>query len=514
MLIYWPGSIGRQSMELAGVRDPKQAKNAKLIYVSKNAILKLICHTDLWGKYMARIKRKFVCQDCGHETMQWFGRCPGCSEWNTLVEEIISTPALQSSPRMGQAGRGLAQPIPLSQVVCVPGSRQSTGFAELDRVLGGGIVPGALVLVGGEPGTGKSTLLLQVAGSVSACNKTVLYVSGEESSAQLRLRADRLGVAQDSLFVLTETDVEAVVAHMIELSPALCVIDSIQTMNHSDISSSPGSISQVRESTARIMGIAKELDIPVFLVGHVNKGGSIAGPKVLEHAVDTVLYFEGDRHANFRILRAVKNRFGSTNEIGVFQMGEQGLDEVRNPSSFFLAERAERVPGSVVTACMEGTRPLLVEIQALVGPSPFGGTPRRQSNGVDSNRLAMILAVLEKRCGLQLQTQDVYVNAAGGVRVEEPGVDLAVAVAVASSLYNRAVDGDILVMGEVGLAGEVRGVPQADRRLLEAAKLGFEKCIIPSSVYRNLDMSRFPLELVPAKSLTQCLQIAMPYVGS
>lgn len=463
---------------------------------------------------MARIKRRFVCQVCGHETLQWFGRCPGCSEWNTLVEEMIKPPTLATSVGMRHGGRPLSQPVPLTEVVSVPSSRQSTGFIELDRVLGGGIVPGALVLVGGEPGTGKSTLLLQVAGFVARHNKTVLYVSGEESGAQLRLRADRLGVIQDALLVLTETDVEQVISHMVDLAPALCIIDSIQTMSHPEVSSSPGSISQVRESTARIMNTAKELDIPVFIVGHVNKGGSIAGPKVLEHAVDTVLYFEGDRHANFRILRAVKNRFGSTNEIGVFQMGERGLDEVHNPSSFFLAERPERVPGSVVTACMEGTRPLLVEIQALVGPSPFGGTPRRQSNGVDSNRLAMILAVLEKRSGLQLQTQDVYVNVAGGVRVEEPGVDLAVACAVASSLYNRAIDGDMLVMGEVGLAGEVRGVPQIDRRLLEAAKLGFQKCIIPSSAYRNLDVGRFHLEIIPAQSLQQSLQIAMPYVSS
>ncbi|NMB25579.1 MAG: DNA repair protein RadA [Firmicutes bacterium] len=463
---------------------------------------------------MARIKRRFVCQACGHETLQWFGRCPGCSEWNTLVEEMIKPPTLPTGVGMRHGGRPLAQPIPLSEVVGVPGSRQSTGFIELDRVLGGGIVPGALILVGGEPGAGKSTLLLQVAGSVARHNQTVLYVSGEESSAQLRLRADRLGVIQDALLVLTETDVEQVISHMVDLSPAMCIIDSIQTMNHPEISSPPGSVSQVRESTARIMNTAKGLDIPVFIVGHVNKGGSIAGPKVLEHAVDTVLYFEGDRHANFRILRAVKNRFGSTNEIGVFQMGERGLDEVHNPSSFFLAERPEQVPGSVVAACMEGTRPLLVEIQALVGPSPFGGTPRRQSNGVDSNRLAMILAVLEKRCGLQLQTQDVYVNVAGGVRVEEPGVDLAVACAVASSLYNRAIDGDMLVMGEVGLAGEVRGVPQIERRLLEAAKLGFQKCIIPSSAYRNLDLGVFHLDLIPAQSLQQSLQIAMPYVGS
>lgn len=462
---------------------------------------------------MARIKRKYVCQDCGHETMQWFGRCPGCDQWNTLVEEAIPTPAARPTRLTRQAGLSGTRPIPLPQLTSIAHIRKTTGSAELDRVLGGGIVSGSVILVGGEPGTGKSTLLLQVAASVAVDNQNVLYVSGEESGSQIRLRAERLGIHRDTLLVLTETDVEAVVSHMIALQPALCVIDSIQTMTHRDITSAPGSISQVRESASRIMSVSKELAIPVFLVGHVNKGGSIAGPKVLEHAVDTVLYFEGDRHANFRILRAVKNRFGSTNEIGVFQMGERGLEEVENPSSFFLAERPRQVPGSVVTACMEGTRPLLVEVQALVGPSPFGGTPRRQPNGIESNRLSMILAVLEKRCGLQLQTQDVYVNVAGGVRIEEPGVDLAVALAVGSSLYDRAVDADIIIVGEIGLAGEVRSISQADRRLGEAVKLGFKRCIIPNSVYRVLDRNRFHLDIVPVHSVAQCLRLALPRMG-
>jgi DNA repair protein RadA/Sms len=463
---------------------------------------------------MARIKRKYVCQNCGHETMRWFGRCPGCDEWNTLVEEITTpTPTSGNTRPSGQVGMSYTRPIPLPQLNGISDTRCSTGFAELDRVLGGGIVPGSLVLFGGEPGTGKSTLLLQVAGSIAGKDTSVLYVSGEESGSQIRLRAERLGILEEMLLVLTETDVETVVSYMIEEQPSLCIIDSIQTMIQRDITSAPGSVSQVRESTSRIMSIAKEFNIPTFLVGHVNKGGSIAGPKVLEHAVDTVLYFEGDRHANFRILRAVKNRFGSTNEIGVFQMGEKGLEEVENPSSFFLAERPLKAPGSVVTACMEGTRPLLVEVQALVGPSPFGGTPRRQSNGIDSNRLSMILAVLEKRCGLQLQTQDVYVNVAGGVRIEEPGVDLAVAMSVGSSLYNRAVAADIMIMGEIGLSGEVRSIPQAERRLWEAAKLGFERCIIPSSVYRALDRNRFELELVPTHSVAHSLQLALPRTG-
>jgi len=442
--------------------------------------------------------------------MRWFGRCPGCDQWNTLIEEIKPTQTSGNRRAARQAGFSYTPPTPLSQLVGTSDARQSTGFEELDRVLGGGIVPGSVILVGGEPGTGKSTLLLQVASSVAAGGQNVLYVSGEESGPQIRLRAERLGIFQDTLLVLTETDVEVVVSHMVELQPSLCIIDSIQTMAHGDVTSAPGSISQVRESASRLMGIAKEFDIPIFLVGHVNKGGSIAGPKVLEHAVDAVLYFEGDRHANFRILRAVKNRFGSINEIGVFEMGEQGLAEVENPSSFFLAERPLQAPGSVVTACMEGTRPLLVEVQALVGPSPFGGTPRRQSNGIDSNRLSMILAVLEKRCGLQLQTQDVYVNVAGGVRIDEPGVDLAVAMAVGSSLYNRAVDADMIVIGEIGLAGEVRSIPQANRRLWEASKLGFGKCIIPSSVYRILDIHRFHLQLVPIDSVAQGLQLALP----
>ncbi|NMB11141.1 MAG: DNA repair protein RadA [Firmicutes bacterium] len=463
---------------------------------------------------MARLRRKYVCQNCGHETMRWFGRCPSCDQWNTLEEETIAlAPAARNARRSERVGLEDNRPIPLPELTGISDTRRTTGFTELDRVLGGGIVPGSLVLFGGEPGTGKSTLLLQVAGSIADDGATVLYVSGEESGAQIRLRAERLGILQEMLLVLTETDVETVVSHMVEVQPALCVVDSIQTMAQRDIASAPGSISQVRESASRLTSIAKELGIPTFLVGHVNKGGSIAGPKVLEHAVDTVLYFEGDRHANFRILRAVKNRFGSTNEIGVFQMGEKGLEEVENPSSFFLAERPLKAPGSVVTACMEGTRPLLVEVQALVGPSPFGGTPRRQSNGIDSNRLSMILAVLEKRCGLQLQTQDIYVNVAGGVRIEEPAVDLAVAISVGSSLVNRAVAADIIIMGEIGLAGEVRSIPQADRRLWEAAKLGFRRCIIPSSVYRVLERERFDLELVPTHSVAQCLQLALPRTG-
>lgn len=445
-------------------------------------------------------------------TTQWFGRCPGCEQWNTLVEEL-TLPTVGSTNTTRQMGLGGTGPIPLPQLSGTSDTRQSTGFTELDRILGGGIVSGSVVLVGGEPGAGKSTLLLQVAGWVAAGGRDILYVSGEESSSQIRLRADRLGIMEETLFVLTETDVEAIISYIIDLEPALCIVDSIQTIVQRDITSAPGSITQVRESASRIISIAKEHDIPVFLVGHVNKAGSIAGPKILEHAVDTVLYFEGDRHANFRILRAVKNRFGSTNEIGVFQMGAQGLEEVENPSSFFLAERPLKAPGSVVTACMEGTRPLLVEVQALVGPSPFGGTPRRQSTGIDGRRLSMILAVLEKRCGLQLQTQDVYVNVAGGVRVEEPGVDLAVAMAVGSSLHNRAVGADVLIMGEIGLAGEVRSIPQADRRLREAGKLGFASCIIPHSVYQALDRKRFELELVPTRSVAQCLQLALPRMG-
>ncbi|HHV93951.1 MAG TPA: DNA repair protein RadA [Firmicutes bacterium] len=458
---------------------------------------------------MARPRKKYVCYNCGHETMQWFGRCPGCQEWNTLVEEIqpqSSAPAV----RTPGAKRTHSRPLPLSQLDVISQHRQPTGLAELDRVLGGGIVPGGVVLVGGEPGAGKSTLLLQVAGYLAAGGRQVLYVSGEESGPQIRLRADRLGICQDSLFILTEVDVEAVIGHAVQLQPALVVIDSIQTMMHPGIDSPPGSMVQVRETASRLIAAAKEETIPIFLVGHVNKGGSIAGPKVLEHAVDTVLYFEGDRRASFRILRAVKNRYGSTNEIGVFQMGSKGLEPVDNPSSFFLAERPQRVPGSVVTACMEGTRPLLVEVQALVGPSPFGGTPRRQSTGVEPRRLAMILAVLEKRCGLQLQTQDVYVNAAGGVRIEEPGADLAVAVAVGSSYYNRPVDADTIIVGEIGLAGEVRSVPYGDIRLAEAARLGFNRAIVPASVYHSAAGSGLELELVAVRSLAQGLELALP----
>lgn len=459
---------------------------------------------------MARVRTKYVCQECGHEVSKWMGRCPGCDAWNTLVEETVTRDSRQK-PRAGwQVGDDGNGPLPISRVTGSKGFRRSTGLVELDRVLGGGIVPGSLVLVGGDPGIGKSTLLLQVASFVASTGNAVLYASGEESVAQIRLRAERLQALSDDLLVVTESDVERVAAYIATVRPALCIVDSIQTMVHHQVQSAPGSVSQVRECTACLMGVAKQQNVPVFLVGHVNKGGSIAGPKVLEHAVDTVLHFEGEFHTNYRILRAVKNRFGSTNEIGVFQMGEEGLSEVSNPSSFFLAERPAAVAGSVVTACMEGTRPLLVEIQALVGATPFGGTPRRQSTGVDPRRLAIVLAVLEKRCGLQLQTQDVYANAAGGVRAEEPAVDLAMAAAVASSFRNVPVSNNTVVMGEIGLAGEVRSVRQVEQRIREAAKLDFRKCVLPHSVYRGLDPSRFTVQLVAVGSVAECLEALLP----
>lgn len=421
---------------------------------------------------MDRSRSRYVCQVCGHESAKWLGRCPNCGEWNSLVEE--APPAARSAARQAPAG----QPVSVTEVTLPTETRAATGLAEFDRVLGGGVVSGSVVLVGGEPGAGKSTLLMHVGDRMARNDGSVLYVSAEESVRQTKLRAERLGADAPRLLLMAENDLDVIVQTATERRPSVLVVDSIQTVYRSDVTSAPGSVAQVRECTAALVRLAKGEGIATFIVGHVTKEGAIAGPRVLEHLVDTVLYFEGDRHHAYRILRATKNRFGSTNEIGVFEMAGSGLIEVPNPSAAFLSERPQAAAGSVVVCAIEGTRPLLVEIQALVSPTHFG-MPRRTAAGVDYNRVLLLLAVLERRAGLQLAAQDVYVSVAGGLVVEEPAADLGIAVAVASSLRDRPVDPRTVVIGEVGLTGEVRTVPQLGKRLGEAARLGFARAVIP-----------------------------------
>ena len=422
----------------------------------------------------------FFCQNCGYESAKWMGQCPGCREWNTFVEEQVVTGQGKSSRMKTVTGFSEKnKPAKLSEVSIEKEDRISTGIGELDRVLGGGIVAGSLTLVGGDPGIGKSTLLLQVCRNLAGDGREVLYVSGAESFKQIKLRANRSGTFSAHLKLLCETDLESIEETIRRSKPEVVIIDSIQTMFHGEISAAPGSISQVREATGLFLQLAKGLGVSIFIVGHVTKEGTVAGPRVLEHMVDTVLYFEGDRHASYRLLRGVKNRFGSTNEIGVFEMEAEGLREVLNPSEFMLNGRPENASGSVVACSMEGTRPILVEIQALVCHSNFG-IPRRQTTGTDFNRVNLLMAVLEKRLGLQMGNCDAYVNIAGGIKIQEPAIDLGIAMAIVSSFKNRAVSSDMIVMGEVGLSGEVRAVSMIPVRVQEAKKLGFATCVIPS----------------------------------
>lgn len=419
----------------------------------------------------------YFCQSCGHESAKWMGQCPGCKEWNTFVEEVVE--------RKSAGGKltdrsNAPHAVALNQVVLTQEERIVTGFAEFDRVLGGGIVPGSLVLVGGDPGIGKSTLLLQICQILSNMNKKTLYVSGEESLQQIKLRADRIGSFRDELNLLCETNLTDIKAVIQQEKPQIIVIDSIQTMYNEEISSAPGSVSQVREATSAFMQIAKGMGITVFIVGHVTKEGVVAGPRVLEHMVDTVLYFEGDRHASYRILRGVKNRFGSTNEIGVFEMCSSGLRQVENPSEYMLNGRPEGAAGSIVACLIEGTRPILLEVQALVCRSNFG-MPRRTAAGADINRVNLLMAVLEKRNGLALSSCDAYVNIAGGIRMTEPAVDLGMVLALVSSYKDIAISEKTICFGEVGLSGEVRAVAMAQQRVAEAKKLGFTTCILPKA---------------------------------
>lgn len=420
----------------------------------------------------------FYCQNCGHESSKWMGQCPGCREWNTFVEETVN-----KQPHMGVAGNGTRRPNAqkpsvLTEITIREDDKLATGMEELDRVLGGGIVQGSLTLVGGDPGIGKSTLLLQVCRKLSTAGHKVLYISGEESLTQIKMRADRIGTFTENMLLLCETNLDDISEAIREQKPEVVIIDSIQTMYNENVSAAPGSVSQVRESTGILLQLAKGLNVSVMIVGHVTKEGTVAGPRVLEHMVDTVLYFEGDRHASYRILRGVKNRFGSTNEIGVFEMREQGLMEVQNPSEYMLNGRAENASGSVVTCTMEGTRPLLVEIQALVCHSNFG-IPRRQATGTDFNRVNLLMAVLEKRSGVQLASCDAYVNITGGMKIAEPAIDLGIVLASLSSFKNRPISPKLVAFGEVGLSGEVRAVSLARQRVSEAEKLGFEICVVP-----------------------------------
>ncbi|MDD2388493.1 MAG: DNA repair protein RadA [Desulfobacterales bacterium] len=448
------------------------------------------------------IKTIFCCQSCGYQAPKWMGKCPECNQWQTFVEETQVARPAKGTPR---AGMNSSRPVAIDSIPMDTEPRRLSGINEFDRVLGGGLVPGSLILIGGDPGIGKSTLMLQALHGLASQTHKVLYISGEESILQLRLRSMRLGTLTPHMLVVSEIDVGSILSMVDSIKPAVLAIDSIQTMYSSDLSSAPGSVSQIRESTLKLMLMAKQTGIPVFLIGHVTKDGAIAGPRLLEHMVDTVLYFEGDRNHIFRILRSVKNRFGSTNEIGVFEMKEKGLEEVANPSSVFLAERPVNAPGSAVTACMEGTRPILIELQALASSSSLG-TPRRTILGLDPNRVALLVAVLEKKLGMQLMGHDIFMNVAGGVKVYEPAVDLGIISAVASSFLDRPIPGNTAILGEVGLTGEIRAISHVELRVSEACKMGFTRCLVPRS-----NLKRIPpipdVEFIGTQSVSQAVEV-------
>lgn len=454
---------------------------------------------------MAKKKSKFVCNECGYETAKWMGRCPGCGQWNTMVEEVE---VVAKGPRGAFKHSEIvsAKATPIISVETQEEQRVPTELTEFNRVLGGGIVPGSLILIGGDPGIGKSTLLLQVSALLSNKNHRVLYVSGEESIRQTKLRAERLGVQSPELYIYAETNLEMISETIEQTQPKFVIIDSIQTVHHPEVTSAPGSVSQVRECTGELMRIAKTKNIAIFLVGHVTKEGQIAGPRILEHMVDTVLYFEGERHHNHRILRSQKNRFGSTNEIAIFEMVHGGLKEVLNPSEMFLEERSQGAPGSTIVASMEGTRPILVEIQALVSPSSFN-YPKRMATGLDQNRVSLLMAVLEKRMGFMLQAQDAFIKVAGGVKLDEPAIDLAVLVSIVSSFKDLSANPTDCFAGEVGLTGEVRRVTRIEQRVNEAAKLGFKRIFIPTS---NIGGWDFPagIEVIGVERVDQALKQA------
>jgi DNA repair protein RadA/Sms len=451
-----------------------------------------------------RAKTSFSCQGCGYQAPRWLGRCPDCGRWNSFREEQVTKPGPGRPPVLPGAQAG---PTPIGDIEVQGDARLCTKIGELDRVLGGGVVPGSVILIGGDPGIGKTTLLLQALPRLAPDGGKVLYVSGEESPRQIKMRGERLGADSPALYVLAETCLEAILKAVQELQPAALVVDSIQTVYTEQIPSAPGSVSQVQEVAAQLMWFAKRSGVPAFIIGHVTKEGAIAGPRLLEHIVDTVLYFEGDKSHAYRILRAVKNRFGSTNEIGVFEMKDTGLDEVENPSELFLAERPEKSTGSVVVSCVEGTRPLLIELQALVSATGYS-MPKRMSNGVDLSRVSLLLAVMEKRVGMHLAGQDVYVNIVGGIQVDEPAIDLGIVTAISSSLRECPVDSHTVVMGEVGLGGEVRAISQAELRIREAAKLGFRRCLLPDRNLSKLDPIQ-GMELVGIREVGEALEAAL-----
>ncbi len=448
-----------------------------------------------------KAKSIYVCQECGYESAKWLGKCPSCNNWNTFEEQL----SVSTTSAINQSIVSKAVAKPLSEITFSDEPRFITGIAELDRVLGGGIVKGSVVLLSGDPGIGKSTILLQVCNALQK-EQNILYVSGEESAMQIKMRASRLGVESDNVSIMTETDTLSVCEYIRSSKPDIVMIDSIQTMSIAELSSSPGSIVQVRESTNMLLRTGKSLGIPIFIVGHVNKGGDIAGPKVMEHIVDTVLYFEGERNQSYRILRGIKNRFGSTNEIGVFEMTEKGLMEVENPSAMLLSGRMADVSGGCITCVMEGTRPILAEVQGLVTPSGFGNA-RRTATGFDYNRLNLLIAVLEKRIGLSFVNLDTYVNIVGGMRLDEPAADLSVALSLVSGLRDIPIDEKLIAFGEIGLSGELRSVPRAQARINEAARLGFTKCILPKACIKQISSCPDNLELIGAVSLKQALSV-------
>ena len=459
---------------------------------------------------MAKKKKSvFVCQDCGYESAKWMGKCPGCGAWNTMVEEVIAPE--NNAGGAGGLRLGLSdsqKPQPIAEVAIEDLPRFATGSGELDRVLGGGVIPGSMVLIVGDPGVGKSSLTLRVCADVARAGRKVLYVTGEESTRQVRMRGDRLGALADKLYVVSETNMETIEAHIENTQPELLVIDSIQTVFKPEVQSAPGSVSQVRECAVDILRIAKGKGIAAFVIGHVTKDGNLAGPRVLEHIVDTVLYFEGERNAEYRVLRAVKNRFGSTNELGLFEMRDVGLVDVPDASKLFLSDR-EGDSGTVIIPTVEGTRPLLVELQALVAPTPYI-PPRRTADSVDIKRIQLLLAVLEKRVHLQVGACDVYVKVAGGIKIDEPAADLGICVAMASSFANRQLRPKTIVFGEVGLSGEVRAVGQADVRINEAKRLGFQHVILPMKNYRQLGAEISGIKLYGAETVGDALRLAMP----
>ncbi|WAW14969.1 DNA repair protein RadA [Peptostreptococcus equinus] len=454
---------------------------------------------------MAKIKTKYVCQNCGYENPKWLGKCPECLQWNTFVEELEEKSVIKNHTKVSSLLNNSSKPVSIGSITSINDERFSTSIPELDRVLGGGLIPGTMVLVGGDPGIGKSTLLLQVSNNLANSRKKVLYISGEESENQIKNRAKRLDVDSENLYIYTENNLSLIEAQVDEFKPDIIIVDSVQTMLNPEINSAPGTVSQIKEVTSKFMKISKTKDITSFIVGHVTKEGSLAGPKLLEHMVDTVLYFEGERYNTYRLLRAVKNRFGSTNELGVFEMKSKGLVELENPSKVLISEKPKDVSGSVIVSTVEGTRSMLLELQSLVAPTNFG-YPRRTTTGVDSNRVALILAVLEKVVGMQIQNHDVFINIVGGLKINEPSMDLGIALSIASSFRNIAISSDVVVTGELGLTGEIRTVSFIEKRIIECQKLGFKKIIIPKGNYlKELEKEYSDITIVPISNLRQAI---------